>query len=142
MRVFVDDEPAHNGYNNHHGTLQGRILECFVNLLETYSSQTKRKKNQGFTSNMVSSSWSVRVLTQSVMIAQVQSQSVFVPSSPPAGASAPIPEAFVSLSVEFGSFPTYAGNKTAPNQLTGNLLDNIAKYQGTRPYIRVGGTTQ
>jgi hypothetical protein len=88
------------------------------------------------------STWQLKALSQSVMLLPVTSQSIQIPQNPPRGASIPVSEAFVSLSVEFGSFPTYAGNKASPNVLTSNLLDNIAAYQGTRPYIRVGGITQ
>jgi hypothetical protein len=34
--------------------------------------------------------------------------------SPPINASAPIPEAFVSYSIEFSSFPDFAGMRTSP----------------------------
>lgn len=59
----------------------------------------------------------------------------------PIGASVPL-EAFVSFSIEFSSFIDYAGNISNPNTLSNNLLDSIAKYSGTKPYIRVGGNTQ
>lgn len=65
-----------------------------------------------------------------------------VPKSPGPGASAPIPPAFVSFSIEFSSFPDYAGNKSNPNVFSENLLNNIAAYQGVKPIIRVGGNTQ
>ena len=35
-----------------------------------------------------------------------------ISSTPPANASAPIPEAFVSFSIEFSSFPDFAGRST------------------------------
>jgi hypothetical protein len=83
-----------------------------------------------------------RLIIVGLTFFHVDAQSFYVPASVPVGASKPVGEAFVSLSFEFGSFPSYAVNKTTPNQLTGNLLDNIARYQGTRPYVRVGGVTQ
>ncbi|KAK3112327.1 hypothetical protein LTR53_011508 [Teratosphaeriaceae sp. CCFEE 6253] len=42
-------------------------------------------------------------------------------------------EAFVSYSIEFASFPDFAGNKSVPNSFSNNR---------TKPYIRVGGNTQ
>jgi hypothetical protein len=63
-------------------------------------------------------------------------------ATPPVGASAPIGPAFVSFSVEWASFPDFAGNLSHPNIYSSNLLGNIAAYQGVMPYIRVGGVTQ
>jgi len=60
----------------------------------------------------------------------------------PEGASPPIPEGFVSFSIEFAFFPDFAGNRSNPNEFSNNLLDNIAELTGTKPYIRVGGNTQ
>ena len=51
-------------------------------------------------------------------------------------------EAFVSLSIEFSSFPDFAGNISAPNTFSNNLLNNLGNLAGTKPYIRVGGNTQ
>ncbi|KAI1490471.1 hypothetical protein F5X96DRAFT_679062 [Biscogniauxia mediterranea] len=51
-------------------------------------------------------------------------------------------EGFVSYSIEFSSFPDFAGNKSHPNEFSNNLLDNIGNLTGTKPYIRVGGNTQ
>lgn len=51
-------------------------------------------------------------------------------------------EAFVSYSIEFSSFPDFAGNISAPNTFSNNLLNNLGEFAGTKPYIRVGGNTQ
>ncbi|KAK1996697.1 beta-glucuronidase [Colletotrichum falcatum] len=51
-------------------------------------------------------------------------------------------EAFVSYSIEFAFFPDFAGNASAPNTFSDNLLANLGALQGARPYIRVGGNTQ
>lgn len=67
--------------------------------------------------------------------------SVNVPAKAPADAGVPM-ESFVSYSIEFSSFPDYAGNKTNPNTFSNNLLNNIGVYQGSKPYLRVGGNTQ
>ncbi|KAH9892973.1 glycoside hydrolase family 79 protein [Xylariomycetidae sp. FL2044] len=51
-------------------------------------------------------------------------------------------DGFVSFSIEFSSFPDFAGNTSNPNSFSNNLLDNIGYLTGTKPYIRVGGNTQ
>ncbi|KAI1342906.1 glycoside hydrolase family 79 protein [Xylariaceae sp. FL0016] len=51
-------------------------------------------------------------------------------------------EGFVSFSIEFSSFPDFAGNTSNPNEFSNNLLDNLGNLTGTKPYIRVGGNTQ
>lgn len=73
--------------------------------------------------------------------------------------TAPILEAFVSYSIEFSSFPDFAGissplhhpiaafltsigNNSHPNAFSNNLLNNLGNFTGTKPHIRVGGNTQ
>ncbi|KAK4180146.1 hypothetical protein QBC36DRAFT_343164 [Triangularia setosa] len=51
-------------------------------------------------------------------------------------------DGFVSFSIEFSSFPDFAGNNSHPNTFSDNLLENIKHLTGTKPYIRVGGNTQ
>ncbi|KAI1399198.1 glycoside hydrolase family 79 protein [Hypoxylon fuscum] len=51
-------------------------------------------------------------------------------------------DGFISYSIEFASFPDFAGNKSIPNDFSNNLLDNIGSIAGIKPYIRVGGNTQ
>ena len=61
----------------------------------------------------------------------------------PAHETAGVPlEAFVSFSIEFSSFPDFAGNLSHPNVFSNNLLNNLRDLSGTKPYIRVGGNTQ
>ncbi|CAG8951004.1 hypothetical protein HYFRA_00006401 [Hymenoscyphus fraxineus] len=68
---------------------------------------------------------------------------LIVSDGPPAEAQvAPILEAFVSYSIEFSSFPDFAGNNSHPNTFSNNLLNNLGNLTGTKPYIRVGGNTQ
>ncbi|KPI35447.1 Beta-glucuronidase [Cyphellophora attinorum] len=62
--------------------------------------------------------------------------------SPPSNASAPIRKSFVSFSIEFSSFPDFAGNNSHPNNFSYNLLNNLDGLQGSKPIIRVGGNTQ
>ncbi|KAI1844536.1 hypothetical protein JX266_009209 [Neoarthrinium moseri] len=51
-------------------------------------------------------------------------------------------ESFVSYSIEFSSFPDFAGTKASPNGFSSTLLNNLGYLQGSNPYIRVGGNTQ
>ncbi|GAP85335.2 putative glycoside hydrolase family 79 protein [Rosellinia necatrix] len=51
-------------------------------------------------------------------------------------------DGFVSFSIEFASFPDFAGNASHPNKFSNNLLNNLGYLTGTKPYIRVGGNTQ
>ncbi|KAI1119275.1 glycoside hydrolase family 79 protein [Nemania sp. NC0429] len=51
-------------------------------------------------------------------------------------------DGFVSFSIEFASFPDFAGNVSNPNKFSNNLLNNLGYLTGTKPYIRVGGNTQ
>lgn len=64
-----------------------------------------------------------------------------IPSQAPRGAGVPL-DNFVSFSIEFSYFPDYAGNLTHPNTFSNNLLNNIASFSGSKPYIRVGGSSQ
>ncbi|KAF2858047.1 glycoside hydrolase family 79 protein [Piedraia hortae CBS 480.64] len=66
---------------------------------------------------------------------------VFVSSSAPGNAGIPL-ESFLSYSIEFAFWPDYAGNVTHPNTFTNQLLENMASYAGSKPFIRVGGTSQ
>ncbi|PKK52485.1 hypothetical protein CI102_3198 [Trichoderma harzianum] len=63
-----------------------------------------------------------------------------VPSQPNANGE-PL-DGFVSYSIEFASFPDFAGNKSSPNTFSYNLINNLGALQGHKPYIRVGGNTQ
>ncbi|KAK3341468.1 glycoside hydrolase superfamily [Lasiosphaeria hispida] len=51
-------------------------------------------------------------------------------------------DGYVSYSIELSSFPDFAGNNSHPNTFSGNLLENLGRYMGSKPYIRVGGNTQ
>ncbi|KAI1105715.1 glycoside hydrolase family 79 protein [Jackrogersella minutella] len=56
-------------------------------------------------------------------------------------ASQPL-DSFINYSIEFSSFPDFAGNTSNPNNFSNNLLDNLGALAGLKPYIRVGGNTQ
>lgn len=94
-------------------------------------------------------------------VKQHGSPAVTVRKQVPHNAGAAILAPFVSFSIEFSSFPDFAGmlrallfndtlssnvfligNKSKPNRFSNQLLDNLADLQGVKPYIRVGGTTQ
>ncbi|KAJ5518698.1 Glycoside hydrolase superfamily [Penicillium expansum] len=75
-------------------------------------------------------------------VKQHGSPAVTVRKQVPHNAGAAILAPFVSFSMEFSSFPDFAGNKSKPNRFSNQLLDNLADLQGVKPYIRVGGTTQ
>jgi len=73
--------------------------------------------------------------------ALVESQGRFdVPSTTSPGND--VFDGFMSYSIEFSSFPDFAGNKSHPNTFSGILLENLAAVTGSKPYIRVGGNTQ
>ncbi|KAH6672192.1 glycoside hydrolase family 79 protein [Halenospora varia] len=84
----------------------------------------------------------LRTLALAGIVALSQCNMIQLSSAPPSSASEPIPEAFVSYSIEFSSFPEFAGNKSKPNVFSNNLLNNLGSFTGTKPYIRVGGNTQ
>lgn len=65
---------------------------------------------------------------------------ISVPGKAPFRAGVPL-ESFVSFSIEFASFPDYAGNLTSPNTYSNNLLNNLGALEGSKPMIRVGGNT-
>ncbi|RAK86834.1 beta-glucuronidase [Aspergillus costaricaensis CBS 115574] len=70
------------------------------------------------------------------------SSSISLSASVPDDAALPVLHPFVSFSIEFAFFPDFAGNLSHPNLFSNHLLDNLAKLQGAKPYIRVGGNTQ
>ncbi|KAK5726565.1 hypothetical protein LTR15_002450 [Elasticomyces elasticus] len=68
-------------------------------------------------------------------------RAVAISAKQPSTAKQPL-EHFLSYSIEFSSFAQFAGNLSAPNTYSDNLLNNIAHYAGSKPLIRVGGNTQ
>ncbi|KAK6431577.1 hypothetical protein LTR95_012261 [Oleoguttula sp. CCFEE 5521] len=70
-----------------------------------------------------------------------QPRAIPVPRVPTAGAGVPL-QPFVSYSIEFSSFPDFAGDLSNPNTFSNNLLDNLGAFTGIKPLIRVGGNTQ
>ncbi|KAG8682082.1 hypothetical protein FRC08_015200, partial [Ceratobasidium sp. 394] len=64
-----------------------------------------------------------------------------VPASPPADASQVLDRRLASFSIEFSYLPTFGGNKTHPNLLTGEIMKRIVERTGLGPDIRPGGIT-
>ncbi|MCJ1309933.1 hypothetical protein MMC25_003594 [Agyrium rufum] len=77
-----------------------------------------------------------------IAIARGNAATPVVVSSAPLSSLLPVLDGFVSFSIEFSSFPDFAGNNSAPNGFSNNLLNNLGNLTGTKPYIRVGGNTQ
>lgn len=69
-------------------------------------------------------------------------QMVAIDVTPAESTSEPVLPSFVSFSIEFVFFPDFAGNSSAPNTFSLNLLSNLGSIQGSNPIIRVGGNTQ
>ncbi|KAJ7637692.1 glycoside hydrolase family 79 protein [Mycena polygramma] len=63
------------------------------------------------------------------------------PASLPVTASSPLNPALASFSIETAFFIEYLGNKSDPNTLTINLLQNLASRTGTPAEVRIGGIT-
>ncbi|TVY82848.1 Beta-glucuronidase [Lachnellula suecica] len=85
----------------------------------------------------------MQVLLRALAIAGIaHASNIELSGTIPSNASEPIPEAFVSYSIELAFFPDYAGNDSLPNTFSNNLLNNLGNLTGTKPYIRVGGNTQ
>lgn len=59
----------------------------------------------------------------------------------PTGASLPLAPSFAGLGIEPSNLFSFTGNES-PNELTINLLQNLANYTGTPPHLRIGGNTQ
>ncbi|CZT18183.1 uncharacterized protein RCC_04023 [Ramularia collo-cygni] len=74
-------------------------------------------------------------------IAVRHESTISVADEAPSTAAVPLNH-FMSYSIEFSSFPDFAGNISHPNTFSDNLLNNLASFAGTKPIIRVGGNTQ
>ncbi|KAK2592367.1 hypothetical protein QQS21_009947 [Conoideocrella luteorostrata] len=82
--------------------------------------------------------WFVQLLTVGFAQASVATYSINAHTD----TKSYLPDAFVSFSIEFSSFPDFAGNLSAPNTFSYNLLSNLANFSGSKPFVRVGGNTQ
>jgi len=63
------------------------------------------------------------------------------PAGLPLDASHPLQPSLASFSIETGFFESFFGNSTAPNQLSLDLLGNLAVRTGVPAEIRIGGIT-
>ncbi|KIW67341.1 hypothetical protein PV04_06604 [Phialophora macrospora] len=84
----------------------------------------------------------VQRVSAGALLLQVASCAITLTVSPAQNASKPLLESFVSYSIEFSSFPDFAGNSSQPNTFSYNLLSNLRNLQGSYPIIRVGGNTE
>lgn len=64
-----------------------------------------------------------------------------IPSHPTSNASQVLDRRLASFSIEFSYLPTFGGNKTNPNTLTGEIMKRLVERTGLGPDIRPGGIT-
>ncbi|KAK6364634.1 uncharacterized protein PV06_06249 [Exophiala oligosperma] len=77
-----------------------------------------------------------------ITLATAQSTvSLAITSKPTAGASKIISPSFAGFGIESSNLYSFTGG-SSENQLTRNLLENLANYTGTPPHLRIGGNTQ
>jgi hypothetical protein len=67
--------------------------------------------------------------------------SLAISAKPTAGASKVISPSFAGFGIESSNLFSFTGGSTE-NELTKNLLANLANYTGTPPHLRIGGNTQ
>ncbi|KIV77901.1 hypothetical protein PV11_09677 [Exophiala sideris] len=67
--------------------------------------------------------------------------SLSITAQPTSGASQVISPSFAGFGIESSNLYSFTGGSTA-NELTQNLLANLANYTGTPPHLRIGGNTQ
>lgn len=67
--------------------------------------------------------------------------SLAITAEPTAGASNIISPSFAGFGIESSNLFSFTGG-SKENQLTKNLLENLANYTGTPPHLRIGGNTQ
>lgn len=67
--------------------------------------------------------------------------SLAITAQPTSGASQIISPSFAGFGIESSNLYSFTGG-SSENQLTKNLLENLANYTGTPPHLRIGGNTQ
>ncbi|KAH0836188.1 hypothetical protein AYO21_08611 [Fonsecaea monophora] len=67
--------------------------------------------------------------------------SLAITAQPTSGASGIISPSFAGFGIESSNLFSFTGGSDE-NQLTKNLLENLANYTGTPPHLRIGGNTQ
>jgi hypothetical protein len=67
--------------------------------------------------------------------------SLAISAQPTSGASGIISPSFAGFGIESSNLYSFTGG-SEENQLTKNLLENLANYTGTPPHLRIGGNTQ
>ncbi|KIW17511.1 hypothetical protein PV08_04705 [Exophiala spinifera] len=77
-----------------------------------------------------------------ITLAAAQSTvSLAITAKPTAGVSKVISPSFAGFGIESSNLYSFTGG-SSENQLTRNLLANLANYTGTPPHLRIGGNTQ
>ncbi len=82
----------------------------------------------------------VGALLSTLAVAQ-NTVSLAISARPTSGASGIISPSFAGFGIESSNLYSFTGGNQE-NQLTRNLLENLANYTGTPPHLRIGGNTQ
>ena len=83
---------------------------------------------------------SVAALSLSSLSAAQNVVSLSITPQPTSGASGYVPPSFAGFGIEPSNLYSFTGG-VQENQLTKNLLQNLADYTGVPPHIRLGGNT-
>lgn len=84
---------------------------------------------------------SLTALSLSSFAAAQNAVSLSITPQPTSGASGIVPPSFAGFGIEPSNLFAFTGG-ASENQLTKNLLQNLADYAGVPPHIRLGGNTQ
>jgi hypothetical protein len=82
----------------------------------------------------------VGALLSTLAVAQ-NTVSLAITAQPTSGASGIISPSFAGFGIESSNLYSFTGG-AQENELTANLLANLANYTGTPPHLRIGGNTQ
>ena len=83
----------------------------------------------------------VAALSLSSFVAAQNVVSLSIAPQPTPGASDIVPPSFAGFGIEPSNLYSFTGG-AQENQLTKNLLQNLANYTGVPPHLRIGGNTQ
>lgn len=83
------------------------------------------------------------VLLVAFMVSAQETIDVSLPATPPPNTPGPVNPSFAGFGIEPSNLFSFLGFEDSPNELTINLLTNLAAYTGGHlPHIRIGGNTQ
>ncbi|KAI2631653.1 glycoside hydrolase family 79 protein [Xylaria nigripes] len=85
--------------------------------------------------------WLILFGPRMVLSEDTDSVEISLPAAPPDGTSGRVSPSFVGFGIEPSNLYSFMGHES-PNQLTNNLIANLATYAGAPPHIRIGGHTQ